>query len=302
VTVAVVTYNSGDVLRGLLAALPGAMVGVDDHALAIVDNASSDRTLEVVAQMAPDATVVQMGRNAGYAAGVNAAFARLPPSDALLVLNPDSRPGPGSGHQLLQGLLSAGTGITVPRIVDRDSRLEWSLRREPTVLRTLGEAVLGGERAGRLSIGEVIVGLKWYDHDAVADWATGAVMMISRACLDEVGPWDESYFLYSEETDFALRARDAGFALRLTTSAEVVHLGGAVRESPRLWALLTMNRLELYRRRHGTTAALAFRTALILNELLRSGRRRGTHRAALRALVGLDDVERAGIAGGASAR
>jgi hypothetical protein len=63
-----------------------------------------------------------------------------------------------------------------------------------------------------------------------------------------------------------------------------------------------MNRLELYRRRHGAPAALAFRTALILNELLRSGRRRGTHRAALRALVGLDDVERAGIAGGASAR
>jgi GT2 family glycosyltransferase len=236
--------------------------------------------------MAPDARLVRMGRNAGYAAGINAAVDLAPPGEALLVLNPDCRPRPGSARALLEGLQIRSTGITVPRIVDGVGALEWSLRREPKVRRVLGEALLGGERAGRWSIGEVVVGAQWYEHETQADWATGAAMMVSRACIDRVGPWDESYFLYSEETDFALRARDAGLALRLVPTAEVVHLGGEVRTSPRLWALLTMNRLELYRRRHGAPAALAFRAALILNELVRSGRRVGTHRAALRALVG----------------
>ena len=109
-------------------------------------------------------------------------------------------------------------------------------------------------------------------------------MVISPTCRASVGAWDESYFLYSEETDYALRAADAGFAVRYTPAARVTHVGGDQAASPALWALGATNRVELYRRRHGTAAGFAYRVAVIANEAVRAGRA-STHRAALGALV-----------------
>jgi glycosyltransferase involved in cell wall biosynthesis len=152
------------------------------------------------------------------------------------------------------------------------------------VLRALGQALLG-ERAGHIPlIGETVTRGGSYIHPVAADWATGAAMLISRQCLEAVGGWDESYFLYSEETDFALRARDAGFALRLAPDAGAVHLGGESESSPDLWSMLTVNRVRLYRRRHGRAAVFA--GAVALGEAIRSfGTDAARHRAALRALL-----------------
>ena len=108
-------------------------------------------------------------------------------------------------------------------------------------------------------------------------------MMITRRCLADVGRWDESYFLYSEETDFCLRAREKGYALRFVPAAEAIHLGGYSHVSPRLWTILTLSRVRLFARRHGMLRSAAFIVALGLNEALRF--RRAKHRAALRALL-----------------
>ncbi len=110
-------------------------------------------------------------------------------------------------------------------------------------------------------------------------------MLVSRRCLEQVGPWDETFFLYSEETEFALRARDAGFALRYVPDAVATHLGGERHTSSQLWALLTVNRVRLYARRHGPIRTAAFWSAVTLNEALRALAGRGVHRAALRALL-----------------
>jgi GT2 family glycosyltransferase len=285
-TVAVVTYNSAAHLPGLLASLGGGLDGVADWRLVVADNASTDATVDLVRHLAPDATVVAMGRNAGYAAGVNAAAAAAPPERALLILNPDIRLAEGSVAALLTALNAPATGITVPRLTDVQGHPARSLRREPSVRRALGEALLGGVRAGRLpAFGEVVTDERRYRHPGTADWASGAVMLVSRECLDVVGPWDESFFLYSEETDFALRARDAGFALRYTPHAAAVHAGGEAHTSPRLWSILALNRVRLFRRRHGRVHAAAFWAAVTLNEGLRALGGGTTHRAALRALL-----------------
>jgi GT2 family glycosyltransferase/glycosyltransferase involved in cell wall biosynthesis len=286
VTVALVTYDSADVLPGCLGSLPAAHEGVP-YELVVADNGSDDSSVDVVDRLHPGATVVRLGRNAGYAAGVNAAArAGDAASRAVLVLNPDVRLGPGCVRRLLDALDVAGTGIAVPRIVDGAGGLEPSLRREPTVGRALGEALLGGRRAGRFArLGETVTRPEAYERPGVADWATGAAMLVSRACLDEVGPWDESFFLYSEETDFALRARDRGHALRYEPGARAVHLGGQSKSSPELWRLLTRNRVELYRRRHGRLPAAAFAASVALNEAVRSVAGHPRHRAALRAVV-----------------
>lgn len=281
----VVTYDSAEVLPGFVAALPDGMAGVS-YELLIADNASSDATLDLAARLAPTARLVALGRNAGYSAGINAAVAHASPGSAVLVCNPDVRLRPGCGARLLRALATPATGIVVPRLEDPDGRLELSLRRDPTVLRVVGEALLGGTRAGRFHpLGEVVADPARYERPTTADWACGAVMLISRDCLERTGPWDESFFLYSEETDFALRARDGGFRLRYVPDAVAVHIGGESKVSPWLWTLLTRNRLRLYSRRHNGVSSAAFWAALTLNEALRALAGRATSRAALLALL-----------------
>jgi N-acetylglucosaminyl-diphospho-decaprenol L-rhamnosyltransferase len=285
VRVAVVTFNSAEVLPGLLDSLPAACAGLDWE-LVVADNASSDAGLDLVAERAPDARVLRLGRNAGYAAGVNAAAAAPGDYRALLVTNPDVRLAPGAVGRMLQVLDLPVTGIVVPRLADADGRLVPTLRRRPTVLRALGEALLGGRRAGRWrALGEVVADPRAYHTLGQADWASGAVMLVSAACLRAVGPWDESFLLYSEETDFALRATDAGWRLRLAPDARGVHIGGEAHVSPFLWSLLTVNRVRLYARRHGRLRGGAFWAAVALNEALRALAGRPASRAALAALV-----------------
>jgi GT2 family glycosyltransferase len=285
VVLVVVTWNSARHLPALLGSLQEACEGVDRWTLAVVDNASSDGTVSTVECQAPSATLIEMGVNAGYGAAVNAGVAAFPGADAVLVLNPDLVLGRRSLHALLQAFEDPRVGIAVPRLVNDDGTVAFSLRREPTIRRAFGEALLGGRRAGRFELfGEVVVDPAAYERPTSADWATGAAMLISRACLHAVGMFDESFFLYSEETEYALRARDNRFELRYVPDAEVRHVGGSHRTSPRLWSLLTVNRVRLYARRHGRVLTLVFTLAVGLNEIVRLPFRPREHWAALTAL------------------
>lgn len=311
----VVTWNSSAVIDGLLDSLDAGFDGVDWQ-LIVADNDSADDTVARVERWSADnpaksCQVVHTGGNLGYAAGINAALAKADRYDAALVLNPDIRLHPGSVRRMYD-LVDAGTdsgaaatgvrtpapaaesatatvhprtGIVVPRIVDEQGNLAHSLRREPTVLRLLGEATLGA-RAGRLApLGELVLDESAYARPAVADWATGAAMLISKACLDECGVWDESFFLYSEETEFALRARDHGYLTRLAPQATATHIGGESRVNPELWTLLMSNKIRLYRRRHTLPASVAYWAAALLREAPRAAIGQQRSRRAVKALL-----------------
>lgn len=284
VGVIVVTWNSSPVVEALLASVrESAFDGT--VRLIVVDNASRDDTVRLVQRVAPDADVIRMGRNAGYAAGMNAGMALATDCDSFLLLNPDIRLEPHALQAMHDELRQSGAGIVVPRLVDESGALRRSLRREPTVLRAWGEAILGGRLAGRYpALGEVDMHAAGYASPRRADWASGAAMLISRDCSNRVGAWDESYFLYSEETDFVLRARDAGFALRFTPRAVAVHFEGESHESSALFSLLSRNRVKLFRSRHGMLRTAAFWSAVFVGELVRA--RRPTRRAAAWALLG----------------
>ncbi|WP_438822043.1 glycosyltransferase [Actinocrinis puniceicyclus] len=293
-----VTWNSAKVIDGLLESLRPGLDGLDWQ-LIVADNDSADDTVARVESWAArncDAVcrVVHTGGNLGYAAGINAALTKADKYDAALVLNPDIRLHEGSVRSMYEfiddGEGTAGepgprTGIVVPRIVDEEGALAYSLRREPTLLRALGEATLGA-RAGRFApLGELVMDEQAYQHPVVADWATGAVMLISAACLAACGPWDESFFLYSEETEFSLRARDRGFLTRLAPRAVATHIGGESRVSPELWTLLMSNRVKLYRRRHALAPSVAYWGAALLREAPRAALGQQRSRSAVKALL-----------------
>jgi N-acetylglucosaminyl-diphospho-decaprenol L-rhamnosyltransferase len=287
VTVIVVTWNSSELLGGFVEALRSGMAGVASWQLVIVDNDSADGTIEVAERLAPAAITVRNTRNAGYAAGINKGVEVAGPTAAYLVVNPDIRLGECAVIKLLAELERPATGIVVPQLRRPDGRLVRSLRREPTLYRLLTEAFLGGPRADRwLHGGELVRDERAYARPTTADWATGAAMLISAPCLERTGPWDESFFLYGEETEFALRARDLGYQLRYLPAASAVHIGGQAHLSPDLYSLLTVNRARAFRKRHGRLASLLFWMVLVVSEGLRSpGKQAAIHRAALVTLL-----------------
>lgn len=279
----VVTFNSARHLPGLLDSLPAGLEGLTWR-LVVVDNDSSDDTIALCRRLSPDAQIVRTGRNAGYAAGINAGMAAAD-ADAYLLMNPDVRLGEGCVATLLASL-GPGTGIAVPRLTDAHDELIWSQRREPTLARAWADAVLGAQRAGRIgTLGEVVTDSDRYLRPSATDWAEGSVQLISDACARACGSWDESYFLYSEETDFHLLARDVGLGVRYVPNAHAQHLEGDSGTAPALWSLLTANRLRRFRKRHGRAASTAYWAALVLREGTRSIRGDSIARAALRVLL-----------------
>jgi N-acetylglucosaminyl-diphospho-decaprenol L-rhamnosyltransferase len=285
VAVVVVTFNSSAVIRGLLLSLDAGFDGISWR-LYVADNGSTDEVVKIIRAIVPEATIVELGENRGYAAGINAAVALASSFTAVLVLNPDVRLGVGSMVPLLGVLRTPRTGIVVPRLIDRNSKLILSMRREPTLLRAFGDLVLGATRAGRFRpLGEIVSDTQCYERESVADWAEGSTQLFSSECWRRCGAWDESYFLYSEETEFDLRARDEGYLLRFVPSAVATHLEGGSSSNPGLWALVAMNRVKLFRSRNGGFKSALFWFVTLLREGTRAVLGRKTSRAAVRALT-----------------
>lgn len=261
--VVVVTYRSAADLRGLLDSVPAAAGGLR-VTVTVVDNDSRDDVADVVAHR-DGVRLVRAAGNLGYAGGINLAYRHLPASRWVLVLNPDLVLDPGAIETMVDCAERSGAGAVVPRMLDTDGSPSPSLRREPRVSRTLGEALLGDVLPGRPAwAAEMVREPEAYDHEHAVEWATGAALLVSRSAVESVGAWDPRFFLYSEETDYCRRLRSAGWEIRYTPDAVARHRGGGSGTSPDLVALLAVNRVRYARKWHGPpTAATAWSIGLL---------------------------------------
>jgi len=259
VNVVIVTYNSLNVIGGLLDSLPAALEGLI-YDVVIVDNGSTDGTAEFVD--ARGGCRVVRSVNDGYAGGINRGVREAVPAEAILIANPDVRLRNRSVRPLLAALREGNVGIVAPQVRSPLGTLEFSLRREPTLLRALG---LTG--TGLAVFSEYVTKPADYARPHIVDWALGAVLLISRKCHEMMDGWDESYFLYSEETDLCLRARDKGLLTRYEPRSVAVHIGGQSGRDRRTHAMQIVNRMRLYRRRHGALASWCYYWLVIASEL-----------------------------------
>jgi len=271
IAVVVVTYNSAHVIGDLLDSLPKALDGLTAD-IVVVDNGSSDGTAEMVE--AGGTCHVVRSANVGYAGGINRGVREAAQAQSILILNPDVRLHPGSLPPLLAALRKPGVGIAAPRVLTPQGELHLSLRREPTLPRALG---LTKTRLAVFS--EYVYDPSAYARPCTVDWALGAVLLMSRECYKALGGWDETFFLYSEETDLALRARDAGLLTWYEPRSVAVHIGGQSGRSHRTHAMQIVNRVRLYRRRHGALASWAYYWIVVANQMSRvpRGRRESWH-------------------------
>jgi GT2 family glycosyltransferase len=278
--VVVVTYNSAGHIEAALASLKAAAAGMTLRVV-VVDNGSDDGTLALVREN-PNVICVETAANLGYAGGINVGRQVAGDYDALLVLNPDVVLAAGALREMFAALRYPGVGIVAPMLLDADGRCFPSLRREPTPMRAIGDGLLGRRlswRPGCLS--EIVWNHADYLRPHAVDWATGAAWLISSSCDRVVGRWDERFFLYSEEIDYAARARDAGFLIYYQPTARVRHSEGGSGRSDVLVALHAVNRIR-YMEKRGQWPRF-FRAVVILHEALRY--RKPSHRVALHAVM-----------------
>jgi N-acetylglucosaminyl-diphospho-decaprenol L-rhamnosyltransferase len=286
-SIIIVTYNSAVVLPGLLDSLPTGLEGIKEFEIVVVDNDSADNSVDIALAHAVRPRIIRMGRNAGYAAAINAGAANAHSDSDLLILNPDVRLLPGAASLLMDRLTDSSVGVAVPRILAEDGTTRWSLRREPSIVTAWTDAILGGTFAARLGVGETIGDPATYDRGGVIEWATGAILAVAARARRVVGDWDESFFLYMEEVDYLRRVRERGFSAVYVPQAQVVHLEGAEhRRNPRLSALLSANRIRYHRRHHGPLSTVLFRLGIIMGEGIRAAVRASPeHKAAVQAAL-----------------
>jgi len=280
--VVTVTYNSAASVVQMLDSLPAARGGLSMRCV-LVDNASTDDTVVVVGNRR-DVTVLASTENLGYSGAINLARRQAGPCSSLLVVNPDVVLEPGAIERLYEAFHEPDVGIAVPMLLDREGNTYLTMRRDPSITRSLGDAVLGARLAGRPGwLSEPVRELSAYEQPRDVAWAGGAVTLVSSACDSAVGDWDSSlFFLYAEETDYAIRARRAGYRVRYVPSARVRHDEGGSGRNAQLLALLSVNRVRCYEKHHRGPGTGLFRAVVALGHLLRAFRR--SDREALRAV------------------
>jgi GT2 family glycosyltransferase len=262
VAAVVVTYNSENHIDELLDTIPAAAAGLT-YSVVVVDNGSGDGTLDRLAQRSD--CVVIPSTNRGYAAGINTAVAASPDAEAILILNPDATLDPECIPRMLDVLRKPGNGIVAPRVREADGSLSPTLRRGPTMARVGGLSF-----TGLPFFQERIEDPREYETEHEVEWAVGAILLVREECFRALKGLDESYFLYSEETDLSLRAKDSGWATVYTPNAGAVHIGGGSGESATTHTMKMLNRIRLYRRRRGPIRASIYFALTVLVEFRRA--------------------------------
>ena len=219
----VVNYNAGP---ALVACVASVLAQDPPPELVVVDNASTDGSLEALREAHPGVRVVRSGGNLGYARAANLGIAATD-APVVAVLNPDTVLGPGTGRALTARFAAdAGLGAAGPRLLNTDGSVYPSARRIPGLVDAVGHGLL------------LFV---WPDNPFTAryretgadparprevDWVSGAAIWLRRAALDDVGGWDERYFMYVEDVDLCWRLRRAGWRVAYEPAGTVEHLLG----------------------------------------------------------------------------
>lgn len=235
----------------------------------IVDNGSGDGSYRALMQAAKDRgwagrsriRVVDSGWNGGFGAGMNfgmrTGMASGAAPDFYYLLNSDAFPEPGAIRTLRDFLVQhPQAGMVGSYVHGIDGKPHQTAFRFPTVA---GEFE-GAAHTGIISrlLARYIVTLPIPDHACAVDWTAGASLMIRRAMLDQVDRFDETYFLYFEETDLCLRAARAGWSTHYQPESRVAHVGSASTgaqkwdRTPTYWF---DSRLHYFTKNHGALYA-----------------------------------------------
>jgi N-acetylglucosaminyl-diphospho-decaprenol L-rhamnosyltransferase len=227
VAIIIVSYNTKDLLLACLSSVLTSTTGVDSE-IVVVDNGSVDGSSEAVQSQFRTFTLIRNSANAGFAAACNQGI-QSTAAPLILLLNSDALISPEALEELARVMESAPScGAAGCRVTGSTGVAAVNTRNflNPfnQVVELIGlSSILPGPLLARSYQPTLNAGLL----DCSVDWIDGACLMLRRAALDDVGLFDERFFMYSEDEDLCYRLRQKGWSICYTARASVQHRGGA---------------------------------------------------------------------------
>lgn len=263
------TIKSAEAALAEMEGIPGGIT--------IVDNDSQDGSFETLKDTVTErgwhkdgrVTVIQSGHNGGFGAGNNVGIrAGLPGGikpDYVYILNSDAFPDKGSIRVLRDYLDSSlKTGFVGSYIHGQDGDWHCTIFRFPTIWSEIESGIKFGPVTRLLK--KHVVPMELPDGPRTVDWTAGASLMMRRDVLDQIGLFDETFFLYFEETDLCRRAKNAGWPTVYLPESQVTHIG-SVSTGMKTWKRMPSywfdSRWHYFTKNHGGLYAAAATIAFV---------------------------------------
>jgi GT2 family glycosyltransferase len=265
----IVSYNTRQMTLDCLRSLYDDLGDIPNEVF-VVDNASADGSVDAIRAAYPQVRVIANTKNVGFGYANNQAM-KIAQGEYFLLLNTDAFPRPGAIPALLKHLReNPHLGTVGPRLFYGDGKPQVSCFPFPSPARAWMENLwISALFPNHPTLGDY---RRWKaDTPRIVDFIIGACMLLRREAYEKVGGFDERFFMYSEETDWQKRMKDAGWPVGFTPSAEVVHLAGGSGANERA----RINRhffssLDYYEyKHHGLVGLVLLRLAMTLGSLLR---------------------------------
>lgn len=271
-SVIIVNWNVRDLLRrclhSILANVPGGQLEI-----IVVDNGSTDGSVEMVRTEFPMVRLIANPDNRGFPAANNQGL-EVARGRYVLLLNPDTEV-VGDALATMAAFADAhpDVGIVGPQLLNPDGSVQSSRRRFPTLLTALFESTWLQPYAPRRLLEHYYVLDRPDDEVQDVDWVTGAALMARREAAEQVGPLDEGFFMYSEELDWCRRFREAGWRVVYLPTARIVHHVGKSSEQvlPARHIHFQTSKVRYFRKYYGPATAEVLRLFLLANYLWQIG-------------------------------
>src|SRR5918994_1184736 len=252
VSIVIASHNTRAHLQRSLSAIG------DGYEVVVVDTGSTDGSPVLVREQFPHVRLVELHANPGYGTALNRGIA-VSSRACVLLMNGDAWPRPHAIERLVDSAeRELEAGVIGPRLLNPDGTLQPSVRGFPTLWRLLTEYLFLRWLAPSSRALNAFYGSR-FDHRSrhEAEFLVGAVLLARRQLLEEIGGFDEQFFMFNEEVDFCFRARAAGWTVVFRPEAEFVHVGGASTSQlgPRMYREQLRSHLRFLAKHHGVSQA-----------------------------------------------
>jgi len=221
ISIVIVNWNTGKLLLDCLDSIYKTVKNITMEVW-VVDNASTDDSVESVRRLYPDVKIIQNSQNLGFAAANNRAFKQMHGRYALL-LNTDTLLTEGAVEGIYEFMEDRpDAGMACGQLLNPDESKQNSIANFPGVL-----SLLCNETILRILLpGKFPSKRRTFKHPIEVDSCIGACLLVRKKTMDQVGLLDEKYFFFFEETDWAYRMKQAGWKVYFVPTARIFHFQG----------------------------------------------------------------------------
>jgi N-acetylglucosaminyl-diphospho-decaprenol L-rhamnosyltransferase len=270
-SIVIVSWNVRDLLRQCLHSVLDLQTCKLE--VIVVDNVSTDGTVEMVQAEFPGVHLIVNTENRGFPAANNQGIA-VAQGRYTMILNPDTEiVGDALATMVAYADENPDMGVVGPQLLNDDGSMQPSRRRFPTLATAFFESTWLQGCAPRRLLERYYVQEQPDDTTLDVDWVMGAALMARREAIAQVGLMDEGYFMYSEELDWCKRFKDAGWRVVYLPTAQIVHYGGKSSDQvvTSRHVHFQTSKVYYFRKHHGRLAGEALRWFLLGNYVWQLG-------------------------------